>query len=192
MDALRNSIRNCNKCPLRANVPILPVPGQGLQTARIFLVKDRITYEEAKMDLNLLVTHDSYIKAFFKELGVDERDLYISSAVKCNCTVHRNTYTNQWNKSTYTTEHEIGQPVAANYNACIDWLKDEINMVNPKVLACFGSKIAKVLKKKIPDREFIELPAIDRMMSRNKGYLRSLKELAKLITALKDNELLFG
>lgn len=168
MNLLRDKIRSCTKCPLASSIVIRPVPGQGRSTARIMLIKEKISYSEAKMEDNLLVLQSTFIKRFFKEIDVREEDLYITSIVKCNC-----------------------EAVKAKYiDSCVDWLKEEIFILKPKIIVCFGDGTYKYFKKHIPMCQCIKLPAIDTLM--NRGHVtKNLKEIAELINTLRDNELLY-
>lgn len=175
MDMLRNQIRACARCPLRANVAIQPVPGQGLPTARIMLIKEKITYQEAKMEDNLLYAQKAFIKQLFKNLNVSTDDLYVTSLTKCNCVRGHDTN---------------AKPFKADVIKCIDWLMAEINIVKPKVILSFGVYTTKMLRDQIPQHNFIELPAIDKLFAAGKGrIIKHIKEIAELVNALEVNEL---
>lgn len=80
-------------------------------------------------------TGDKFIK-ILKELNLLDK-LYITNLVKCS------TLTNK---------------VSDDVNNCADWIREEVNILNPKKIVCLGKQVYDFMRSVYPDFEVLKIP----------------------------------
>lgn len=171
-------IRKCRKCPLsreRTNV----VPGEGNLNAELMFVGEGPGADEDLKGRPFVGKAGQLLTKMIEAMGYRREEVYIANIVKCRPPNNR-------------------APFDEEAFACLDYLKRQINIVNPKVIVCLGATSVKYLlnvDKKISSLrgEFVDFDGIKVMPTFHPSYLlrnQSMKKLAwedlkKVIAILK-------
>jgi len=120
---LKQSIRNCKKCKLcmeRTNI----VFGSGNENADIMLIGEAPGADEDKQGVPFVGKAGQLMDKAFAGLDVSRDKLYIANIVKCRPPLNR-----------VPTEDEA--------EACLNYLRNQVILINPKIIVLMGSTALK-------------------------------------------------
>ena len=120
---LEKSIINCKKCKLcseRTNI----VFGVGNKEAKIMLIGEGPGADEDRLGEPFVGKAGQLMNKAFSGIGIKREDLYIANVVKCRPPKNR------------TPEHDEA-------TACLDYLRNQVVLVKPKIIVLLGSTALK-------------------------------------------------
>lgn len=109
----------CNKCPLhktRTNV----VFGDGDPNSMIMFIGEGPGYNEDKQGKPFVGAAGQLFDKMLKAIEFKREEVYIANIVKCRPPNNRN-------------------PLAEEVRNCIDYLRWQVKLVNPKIIVCLGA-----------------------------------------------------
>ena len=130
LTTLEKSIQNCSKCKLsqsRQNI----VFGEGNTQAKLMLIAEAPGSDEDRIGTPFVGRAGKVINWVLKEVGLTRDEIYISNIVKCHPSNNRN-------------------PEEEEMDACIDYLRNQVILIKPKIIILLGS----VALKKIIGKEY--------------------------------------
>ncbi len=116
---LENSIKNCNKCKLcttRKNI----VFGCGNKDANVMLIGEGPGADEDIQAKPFVGKAGQLMNKAFEALGINRENVYIANIVKCRPPQNRN-------------------PENDEATACMDYLRNQVMLVKPKIIVLLGS-----------------------------------------------------
>lgn len=116
---INDLVQKCNKCSISSNVT-KKVYGGGNLNADLFIIGDVPNSIEYEAGNPFLGETGELLNRMLKAMGISREDVYLTNVLKCIVPEDRD-----------ATKEE-----SAN---CLAYLKDQIQIVNPKVLLVFGS-----------------------------------------------------
>ena len=129
-EELENSIINCNKCKLcktRQNI----VFGVGNRNADIMFIGEGPGADEDRLGEPFVGKAGKLMNMAFGIVGIKREEVYIANVVKCRPPANRN-------------------PEDDESNACLNYLRNQVMLVKPKIIVLLGS----VALKNILGKEF--------------------------------------
>ncbi len=124
--ALKAQCFACQKCELcksRTNV----VFGQGVTTAEILFIGEGPGRTEDEMGLPFVGRSGKLLDELLGTVGLSrEKNIYIANIVKCRPPENRD-------------------PLVQERNACMPWLKEQLSILQPKIVVCLGRVAAQVI-----------------------------------------------
>ncbi len=120
---LFEEIGACEKCSLclsRTNV----APGEGDPHARLMLIGEGPGAEEDKLGRPFVGASGQLLTALLGEIGFRRCDIYIANIVKCRPPMNRT-------------------PTQEEANACMPYLRRQLQLVEPRALVLLGATAAK-------------------------------------------------
>jgi DNA polymerase len=121
-------IKDCTKCPLsRSRTQI--VFGEGNPNARIMFVGEAPGYHEDQQGKPFVGAAGKLLTELLQSIGVSREDVYIANVLKCRPPDNRN-------------------PAPEEIEACLPHLRQQIELVNPKVVCTLGNFATQVLLEK--------------------------------------------
>ena len=118
-EELEKSIIDCNRCKLcktRQNI----VFGTGNKNAKIMFIGEGPGADEDKQGEPFVGRAGKLMNMALQTLGLKREELYIANVVKCRPPGNRN-----------PEEDEVA--------ACLDYLRNQVMLVNPKIIVLLGS-----------------------------------------------------
>lgn len=125
MEQLRKYCFRCRKCRLsetRTNV----VFGEGNEEADIMFVGEGPGYYEDVQGRPFVGKAGQLLDKMIEAMNYKRSDVYIANIVKCRPPENRN-------------------PMEDECNACLDYLRWQVKLVNPKIIVCLGAVASKNL-----------------------------------------------
>lgn len=125
MDELRKFCFKCRKCRLsetRTNV----VFGEGNEDADIMFVGEGPGYYEDVQGRPFVGKAGQLLDKMIEAINYKRSDVYIANVVKCRPPENRN-------------------PMEDECNECLDYLRWQVKLINPKIIVCLGAVAAKNL-----------------------------------------------
>ncbi len=122
-EELENSIVNCKKCKLCQNRTNI-VFGVGNKNADIMLIGEGPGADEDKQGIPFVGKAGQLMDKAFKGLDIDRQSLYIANIVKCRPPSNR-------------------VPENDEAEACLDYLRNQVILVKPKIIVLLGSTALK-------------------------------------------------
>ncbi len=122
-EVLEKSIENCNKCKLcntRKNI----VFGTGNKNAKIMFIGEGPGADEDIQGIPFVGKAGQLMDKALKGLGINREDLYIANIVKCRPPQNR-------------------VPDQEEAEACLNYLRNQVMLVRPKVIVLLGSTALK-------------------------------------------------
>lgn len=116
------SCRNCELCRMRTNV----VFGVGKKTADIMFVGEGPGEQEDLKGEPFVGAAGQLLDDMLSIIDIDRKNCYIANIVKCRPPRNRD-------------------PEEKEQDACIEYLMNQISLVNPKIIVCLGRIAAKRL-----------------------------------------------
>ncbi len=118
---------NCGLCKLRNNV----VFGVGCKTADIMFVGEGPGEQEDLQGVPFVGPAGKFLDDMLSIIGLDRTNIYIANIVKCRPPQNRD-------------------PEEQEQDACIDYLRNQVALVKPKIIVCLG----RIAAKRIIDPEY--------------------------------------
>ena len=118
-EELEKSIKNCNKCKLcngRKNI----VFGTGNKNAKIMFIGEGPGADEDIQGEPFVGKAGQLMNKAFEALGIERNNVYIANIVKCRPPQNRN-------------------PEKDEAEACMDYLRNQVILVKPKIIVLLGS-----------------------------------------------------
>lgn len=148
-EELEESIKNCEKCKLcktRKNI----VFGSGNREANIMFIGEGPGADEDEMGMPFVGKAGKLMNKAFEGVGIDREKVYIANIVKCRPPQNR-------------------VPEKDEASACIDYLRNQVMLIKPKIIVLLGStalknilgeeySITKVRGKLITKKDIIYIP----------------------------------
>ena len=122
-EELEESIENCNKCKLcktRLNI----VFGTGNKNADIMLIGEGPGADEDRQGIPFVGRAGKLMDKAFEGLGIEREKVYIANIVKCRPPANR-------------------VPEDDEATACLDYLRNQVILVRPKIIVLLGSTALK-------------------------------------------------
>ena len=119
LEDLENSIKGCNKCKLcnsRNNI----VFGIGNKNAKIMFIGEGPGADEDAQGIPFVGKAGQLMNKAFEGIGLKRDDVYIANIVKCRPPQNRN-------------------PEKDEVEACINYLRNQVMIVKPKIIVLLGS-----------------------------------------------------
>lgn len=118
-DQLEESIVNCKKCGLCSN-RLNIVFGTGNKQADIMFIGEGPGADEDKQGIPFVGKAGQLMNMAFEGLGINREEVYIANIVKCRPQGNRN-------------------PEKEEALACLDYLRNQVILVKPKIIVLLGS-----------------------------------------------------
>lgn len=126
LEELGKQIRVCVKCPLHKSRTIA-VPGDGEFTAEVMIIGEAPGREEDKSGHPFVGQAGRFLDSVLEGSGISRSDLFITNIVKCRPPNNR-------------------KPKVGEINKCTgNYLFEQIELVNPKLIMLLGGVAAKKL-----------------------------------------------
>jgi len=131
LDELNKKIyecENCNLCKIPINLGEGKLKGEG-NNSDILVVCQNPSYwrKTAGVFMPGSRNNDLLIKMFKEECGLERNNYYVTNCVKCSTL-----------KNIDIKEHQM--------KACVEYLKEEMKILKPKILICVGAVAGKYFK----------------------------------------------
>ena len=129
-DALEQRCRGCTACPLcetRHNV----VFGDGCRTAEVLFVGEGPGQQEDLQGVPFVGAAGKLLGDMLSIIDLDRSNYYIANIVKCRPPQNRD-------------------PLETEQEACIGYLREQVRLLQPKILVCLG----RIAAKRLIDEEF--------------------------------------
>lgn len=139
LHTIQQQVTRCKLCPLYKTAH-KGVPGEGLSNAKIFFVAQAPGREEDKTGRPFVGKAGKFLTEQLKRIGIDRKKTFITSVVK-----H------------FPPKNRMPKP--DEVSACLPYLLEQIELVNPKIVVLMG-KLAQSIKKQpvLQGRMLIETP----------------------------------
>ncbi len=183
-EELEKSIVNCQKCKLCQNRNHI-VFGEGNKEADLMLIGEGPGADEDMQGLPFVGKAGQLMNKAFQGLALNRKEVYITNIVKCRPPSNR-------------------VPEADEATACLDYLRNQVMLVKPKIIVLMGSTALKnVLGKEygitsargkwIEQKGIRYMPtwhpaALLRDENKKVEFWKDLKEVVKEYEALKQNK----
>lgn len=118
-EELENSIKDCNKCKLcktRQNI----VFGSGNKNAKLMFIGEGPGADEDMQGEPFVGKAGKLMNMAFEAIGLNREDVYIANIVKCRPPSNRN-------------------PEEDEALACLNYLRNQVMLVKPKIIVLLGS-----------------------------------------------------
>ena len=122
-EELEESIKNCNKCKLCTNRKNI-VFGTGNKNADIMFIGEGPGADEDMQGIPFVGKAGQLMNKAFEGLGIKREELYIANIVKCRPPNNR-------------------VPEKNEATACLDYLRNQVILVKPKIIVLLGSTALK-------------------------------------------------
>lgn len=179
-EELEEQIEDCKKCKLcnnRTNI----VLGVGDKNAKVMFIGEGPGADEDMQGEPFVGKAGKLMNQAFKGLGIKREEVYICNVVKCRPPMNRN-------------------PEADEVKACINYLREQVMLVKPKIIVLLGSvalkailgdeySITKARGKWVEQKGIKYMPtfhpaALLRDESKKIDFWNDLKEVTKLANTL--------
>ncbi len=128
LENLNNKIKNCNNCILhrkRKNT----VPGEGGINAKVIFIGEAPGKKEDETGRPFVGRGGKLLRELIKEINLDEKDVFITSILKCRPPENRN-------------------PKKEEIIACEFYLWKQIEIIKPKLICTLGNFSTKLILEK--------------------------------------------
>ena len=118
-EELEESIKDCNRCKLcktRQNI----VFGTGKKDAKLMFIGEGPGADEDRLGEPFVGRAGKLMNLAFETLGIDRKEVYIANVVKCRPPSNRN-------------------PEEDEATACLDYLRNQVILVQPEIIVLLGS-----------------------------------------------------
>ena len=127
IEELKKQCEDCTRCPLHETRNHV-VFGAGDPHARILFVGEAPGKNEDLQGLPFVGRAGDLLNSYLDAVGIRREEVYISNIVKCRPPENRD-------------------PLPAEQDACIDWLRQLYRLIDPKIVVCLGRIAAKRMIK---------------------------------------------
>ncbi len=119
LDAVRNDLADCRRCPLAASRNHL-VFGEGNPRARLMFIGEGPGYEEDRKGAPFVGPAGDLLTKIIQAMGLTRDQVYICNVVKCRPPKNRN-------------------PLPEEIQACLPFLQRQIDCIRPEFICTLGS-----------------------------------------------------
>ena len=119
LEDIKDSVKICNKCELCSN-RTNTVFGVGNESADIMFIGEGPGADEDIQGIPFVGKAGKLMNMAFAGVGIKREEVYIANIVKCRPPANRN-------------------PEKDEAEACIEYLKTQIELIKPKVIVLLGS-----------------------------------------------------
>ncbi|MEW5762346.1 MAG: uracil-DNA glycosylase [Bacillota bacterium] len=119
LEELRRELEGCTRCPLAAGRTHI-VFGEGNPHARLMLVGEGPGADEDRLGRPFVGAAGQLLDKILAAAGITREEVYIANIVKCRPPGNR-------------------VPLRAEAEACLPWLKQQIRLINPRIIVVLGS-----------------------------------------------------
>ena len=126
-EELEDRCKNCQKCSLaetRTNV----VFGSGSRNAKIMFIGEAPGEKEDLSGMPFVGAAGKMLDKFLYAVDIDRNDVFIANMLKCRPPKNRD-------------------PKEEEQDLCIEYLREQVRLINPKIIVCLGRISAKRLIK---------------------------------------------
>ncbi len=121
----------CRACELHRNRKNVVFDKSKNFGARLVLIGEAPGASEDEIGVPFVGRSGLLLRKLISEIGISESDIYITNMVKCRPPKNRN-------------------PKISEINSCSNWLKQELDLLNPRLIVCVG----RVSAQSIIDKSF--------------------------------------
>ena len=107
--------RKCELCKTRTNI----VFGTGNENARLMFIGEAPGQKEDESGIPFVGAAGKLLNKYLDAVGISRDDVYIANILKCRPPKNRD-------------------PLPAEEDMCIDYLRDQVLAIRPKVIVCLG------------------------------------------------------
>ena len=132
LEATRSEAAGCTRCDLYRNAT-QTVFGEGRSSAKLMLIGEQPGDAEDEQGRPFVGPAGALLREILDEVGLDERRLYVTNAVK-----HF-----KWRPQGKRRIHD--KPSWSEIRACDHWLRIELALVRPRLLVCLGATATQAL-----------------------------------------------
>jgi DNA polymerase len=132
LSALREAAASCRGCPLHIGTT-QTVFGEGLVKARLVMVGEQPGDREDRLGHPFVGPAGRELDHALERVGIDRRDVYITNVVK------HFKFEERGKRRIHQT------PKKADVDACLPWLRAELDVLSPDALVLLGATAAKAL-----------------------------------------------
>jgi DNA polymerase len=125
LQALERRIKACNACVLHEG-RTQAVPGAGNPNAQIMIVGEAPGRNEDEQGQPFVGMAGKFLDQLLARAGIERKDVFISNVVKCRPPNNR-------------------APEREEVEACADFLKEQIELIDPRLIICLGSVAARAV-----------------------------------------------
>ncbi len=118
LEDLRQEVNKCRQCPLY-KARTHPVFGQGNPRAKLVFVGEAPGREEDMQGLAFVGRAGELLTKIIEAMGLRRKDVYICNILKCRPPQNRN-------------------PLPSEILACQEYLRQQLEIIGPKVVCCLG------------------------------------------------------
>ena len=119
LDSIAENVRECQKCEL-CETRIKAVPGKGNFDADVIFVGEAPGRNEDIHGEPFVGAAGKRLDMILEDTGIDRKDVYITNIVKCRPPKNR-------------------VPSKKEEESCNDFIKQEIEIINPKIICVMGN-----------------------------------------------------
>lgn len=123
--SLLGSIKECEKCPLRAGCSRV-VPGEGAPDARLMCVGEGPGAEEDRLGRPFVGAAGQLLTKMLEAIDLKREEVYIGNVVKCRPPGNRT-------------------PTPEEVQACLPYLRAQVALVRPKVILALGATAGRAI-----------------------------------------------
>ena len=118
MEQLKKLCESCQKCPLGATRNHL-VFGVGNPNADLMFVGEAPGEQEDATGIPFVGRAGQLLDKFLYAVDIDRKDVYIANILKCRPPKNRD-------------------PLPEEEDACMDYLREQVKLIRPKIIVCLG------------------------------------------------------
>ena len=160
LDELNEQIRKCRKCRLWQSAKNA-VPGEGPQSARLMLVGQNPGAEEDKTSKPFVGRAGKFLNKVLTQNGLNRDEIFITNIVKHLTLQNR-------------------KPLPDEVEACVPYLRQQINLVKPKVVVLMGAVAWQTPREEGPEYfETVHPSAAMRFTKMRKRFEEDFRQLKK-------------
>ncbi len=128
LEELKKTCLGCNLCQLRGGCARV-VFGDGNNRARLMLIGEAPGADEDRVGLPFVGRAGQLLDRILAAAEIDREKIFITNVVKCRPPGNR-------------------LPLQPEVEACLPYLKKQIELINPQIIVCLGALATKTLIKK--------------------------------------------
>ena len=117
-DELEKSCQSCTKCPLGAT-KTNTVFGTGNKNAKLMFIGEAPGEQEDLSGIPFVGRAGKLFDQYLEAVGISRDEVYIANMLKCRPPKNRD-------------------PLGTEQDVCIDYLREQVRLVKPKMIVCLG------------------------------------------------------
>ncbi len=117
-EELEAACNACTRCPLSASRTKC-VFGTGNRRAKLMFVGEAPGAKEDETGIPFVGAAGKLLDTYLAAVGIDREDVYIANILKCRPPNNRD-------------------PLPAEQDACMEYLREQVRLIRPRIIACLG------------------------------------------------------